>query len=99
MSREIHALHEKLLEVEQVQFVTVFQPSLQCGPQEVGDRDARNFDRVLEGHEHAGLGALVRLHLQQVFSMEVDRSAGGFVGGVAGDDFGQGNFFRTRSGP
>ena len=38
--------------------------------QEVGDRDARDRDRVLEGEEQAGLGALVGLGLGDVLALE-----------------------------
>ncbi len=53
--------------------------------QEVRDRHARNRDRVLEGEEEAELRALVRLHLDDVLSVEENLAVGDLVGRVSHD--------------
>ena len=38
--------------------------------------DARNFDRVLEGHEDAFSRAVFRRHLKQIFAVKLHRAVG-----------------------
>ena len=51
--------------------------------------DAGNLDRILEGQEHAGGGALLGRHLEDVLSIEDDLAALDVVVRLAGDDIGQ----------
>ncbi len=59
-------------------------------PQVLGHRDAGDGDRVLEGHEEAGPGALVGGRLGDVLALEADRSLGDLEAGVAHDRVGEG---------
>jgi hypothetical protein len=56
---------------------------------EVGDRDAGDLDRVLEGQEDARVGALVRLHVQDALAAEEDVAVGHLVRRMAGDHLGE----------
>ena len=55
-------------------------------PQVLRDGDAGDRDRVLEGHEEAGAGALVRVGLGDVLAEEGDLALGDLERGVAHDD-------------
>ena len=59
------------------------------GAQEVGHGHARYFDRVLHGQEQAGLGALVRSHLEDVLAVEEGLAGVDHVLGVAGQRVGE----------
>ena len=54
------------------------------GLEEVGVVHAGDLDRILEGHEDAFAGALVRIHLEQVLALEQHFAAGDLVFGVPG---------------
>ena len=51
--------------------------------------DARDFQRVLEGQEHTGGGALVGAHLEDVHAVEQDLAVEDLIILLAGDDVGQ----------
>ena len=53
--------------------------------QVLGDGHARDRDRVLEGHEQAGAGALVRIGLRDVLAVEEDLALGDLEVRVAHD--------------
>ena len=57
--------------------------------QVLGHADPRHGDRILEGHEQAGAGALVRIGLGDVLAVEGDGSLGHLHPGVAHDRVGQ----------
>jgi hypothetical protein len=57
--------------------------------------DARDFERVLEGQEHAGRRAAVGLHLQEVLAVEQDLAVEDLVVLLAGDHVGE----RRLAGP
>ena len=65
-------------------------PDLVVGrAEEVGVGDAGDLDRVLEGEEHARLGPLLGLQVEQVLPAVEHRAAGHLVGRVAGQHLGQ----------
>ena len=64
-------------------------------PQVLADRDAGDRDRVLEGHEEAGLRAHVGVGLGDVLALEGDRALGHLERGVAHDRVGQGRLARA----
>ena len=74
--------------------ISVFAARLAVGvedhPQVLADRDAGDRDRVLEGHEEAGAGALVGIGLGHVLALEGDRALGHLEGRVAHDRVGEG---------
>ena len=57
--------------------------------QVLGDGHARDRDRVLEGHEQAGAGALVRVGLGDVLAVEEDLALGHLEVRVAHDRVGE----------
>ena len=59
------------------------------GAQERHGGDAGDFERILEGQEHALGGALVRLHLEHVLAVEQDLAFGDLVVGLAGEHIGE----------
>ena len=62
------------------------------GADEVGDTDAGDLARILEGEENAGAGTLVNGHFKNPFSLQGDGAAGDNISFVAGDDLGKGGF-------
>ena len=85
----LHALGEVVCEVEDVELFALRHVRLNGGAQEVGDRDARNLHRVLEGQEDTGLGALVGLQVEEVLAAELDAARSRLVTGMTRDDLGQ----------
>ena len=96
MSRSLRLLLDQGHEVDGVQVVqpAFLADGVERRLQEVGVVDARDLDRVLEGHEHALAGALVGGHLEQVLAAVEDAAAGDLVAGVAGQGPGQGALAR-----
>jgi hypothetical protein len=83
-----HPLLELLLEVEDVHFLAALR--VQCGAHEVGDGNARDLHRVLEGQKDPGAGALVRLHVQHAGAAEEDVTLRHLVRRMPGDHLGKG---------
>ena len=83
----LHALGENVGEVEQVELLTLGQVGLHGGAEEVGDGDPWDPDRVLEGEEETGQGALVGLQLEEVLTAERDGAARGLVPRVSREHF------------
>src|SRR5215207_4139096 len=63
--------------------------------QVLGDRHARDGDGVLEGHEEAHAGALVRIGLGDVLTLEEDLPLGDLEVRMAHDHVGQGGLARA----
>ena len=79
-----------------VEFLALGQTGLKRGADEVGNRHAGDFHRVLEGDKKPRAGALVGLlHFKKIQAIERDRAAGDLIVGVAGHDFGEGGFAGT----
>ncbi len=83
---DLELLLEQVDEVDRVDF---FEPLglpdlVVRRPQEVGVGDAGDLDRVLEGQEHALLGPLFRLQVEQVLALVGHLAAGDRVRRVAG---------------
>jgi hypothetical protein len=62
------------------------------GLEERHGRHARDLERVLEGQEQPFRGALVGLHLEEVFAIEQDLALRDLIFVLAGDDIGKGRF-------
>ena len=77
------------------QFDALARSHLDGVAHEVGDGDAGDFDGVLERHEQARLGALVRGLLEQVEVAVLDGAFGHFIGRVAHDGIAEGGFTGT----
>ena len=86
-AQQLHVLLERLAELLQVDRVLAARLAVGVDrrAQEVDDRDARDRGRVLERHEQAGAGALVRVRLGQVLALEEDLAVGDLVARVAHD--------------
>ena len=85
-SRFIHSM----IEHPQLQHRQVDAPPGRQGlAQELGDRDAGDLLRVLEGQEHAGLAAHVGRPAGDVLALEQDPARRHLVGGVAEQGVGQ----------
>jgi hypothetical protein len=63
--------------------------------QVLGDGDAGDRDRILERHEQAGAGALVRLGLGDVLAVEEDLALGDLEVGMPHQGIGQGRLARA----
>src|SRR5690606_35483738 len=85
-------LAHQLEELHRVQLLLAAHLALgvERAAQEVGVVHARDLDRVLEGQEQAGGGALLRLQLQQGLAVELDRAGGDLVAVAAGEDVAKG---------
>ena len=86
----MHELHE----VGRGQLLLAARLALRVerGAQERHRADAGNLDRILEGQEHAGDGALVRLHLQEVLAVVEHLALGDLVLLLAGEHVGERRF-------
>ena len=77
LARHVHQLHRLLrgagevLELD-LRLALRLAARVDDHPQVLGDGDAGDGDRVLEGHEQAGAGALVGSGLGHVVAVEVD---------------------------
>src|SRR2546422_779406 len=67
----------------------VLPDRVQGGLQEVGVAHARDLDGVLECHEHAFAGTVLRLHREQVLPFEAGRAPRDLVRHTAGQDLSQ----------
>src|SRR2546425_1927560 len=98
------ALHERLVEAEELRLVldegyevhrvdlvlaAVLPDRVQGGLQEVGVAHARDLDGILECHEHAFAGTVLRLHREQVLPFEAGRAPRDLVRHTAGQDLSQ----------
>ncbi len=82
----------KFLERHGLDFVltTLFADRVDRGTQEGGVRHAGNFDRVLEGEEETGCGALFRLKLENILAVKQDFALGYLIFLTTGEDIGEG---------
>ena len=90
LARDVGQLHrrlDRLAEVLQRDLVLAARLAgrVHDHAQVLGDGHARDGDRVLEGHEEAGAGALVRIGLRDVLAVEEDLAVGHLEIGVAHD--------------
>ena len=94
LPRDVHQLHRRLgLLAEVLQLDLALAPRLALGvdrhPQVLGDRHAGDRDRVLEGHEQPGAGALLGGGLGDLLAPEADLALGHLQRRVAHDRVGE----------
>ena len=92
--RDVHHLHRLLRRAGEVleldlRLAECLATRVDDHPQVLGDGDAGDRDRVLEGHEQAGPGALVGGGLGDVGAVEADRALGHLEARVAHDRVGE----------
>jgi hypothetical protein len=68
--QEPHPVQELVLEIEEVQLLTLRHMGLLGRSEEVGDGDAGDLHGILEGKKDSGLGALVGLHPEDILAFE-----------------------------
>ena len=73
----------------QLRFAAGAADGIEGRADEIGVADAGQFDRVLEGQEDAGGGALLGLHRQQILAVEMGGAAGHLVAVAAGKHVGE----------
>jgi hypothetical protein len=87
----LHQLHflaheRKEFECVDFRFAAMLANRIQCRLEQIDVVHARNFDRILEGEEHAFAGALFGGHREQVFALERHRALRDFVTFATGHD-------------
>jgi len=87
--QQVHFGVEPLVVGGGLELLAFGQAGLEGGTEEVGDRDAGNFARVLKGQKQSGAGALVGFLVQDGLAVEKDFAARDPVVGMAGDGFRQ----------
>ena len=86
---QIHLLVELRVVIGRLEFLALRQTGLDRGAEEIGDRHAGDFARVLEGQEKASPRALVRLQFENIFAVHQHRSRGHDVIRMAGQHLGE----------
>ena len=86
--QHLDLLAHQLEELHRIQFRLAARLALRVerAAQEVGVVHAGDFDRILEGEEHAGGGAFLGFEFQQRLAVEFDRTFGDFVAVAPGED-------------
>ena len=85
----IHFLVKLGVVIGRLEFLALRQAGLHRRAQEVGDRDARDFARILEGHEKAFSRPFVRFELENIFAVHRHRASGHDVIRMAGQHLGE----------
>ena len=89
---EVHFRVEAFIIGGGVDFLALGHAGLLRGAEEIGDGDAGDFARILEGEEDAGAGALIGFLFEDRDAVDEDIAARDCVVWVAGDRFGERGF-------